>query len=145
MFANRGASGIDGVLSTGLGLAAHFGHVTMVLGDLAFYHDMNGLLALRRYGLKATILVIQNDGGGIFYRLPVAHFEPPFRELFVTPHGLRFEPVAALYGLEYHFVEELRDLPKVLGDLDWGGASLIEVRSDAQAFESWRRKFFASI
>ncbi|MEJ5240640.1 MAG: 2-succinyl-5-enolpyruvyl-6-hydroxy-3-cyclohexene-1-carboxylic-acid synthase [Anaerolineales bacterium] len=145
VFANRGASGIDGVLSTGLGLAAHFGHVTMVLGDLAFYHDMNGLLALRRYGLKATILVIQNDGGGIFYRLPVAHFEPPFRELFVTPHGLRFEPVAALYGLEYHFVEELRDLPKVLGDLDWGGASLIEVRSDAQAFESWRRKFFASI
>ncbi len=145
IFANRGASGIDGVLSTGLGLAAHFGHVTMVLGDLAFYHDMNGLLALRRYGLKATILVIQNDGGGIFYRLPVAHFEPPFRELFVTPHGLRFAPVAELYGLAYHLVENVQELPKVLSGLDWEQPSLIEVRSDAQAFENWRRQFFATL
>jgi 2-succinyl-5-enolpyruvyl-6-hydroxy-3-cyclohexene-1-carboxylate synthase len=142
VFANRGASGIDGIVSTGLGLAAHFGHVTMVLGDLAFYHDMNGLLALRRYGLKATILVIQNDGGGIFHRLPVADFEPPFRELFVTPHGLRFAPAAELYGLQYHFVPDARELAQVLERLDWEAPTLIEVQSDAQAFERWRREFF---
>ncbi len=142
VFANRGASGIDGIVSTGLGLAAHFGHVTMVLGDLAFYHDMNGLLALRRYGLKATIVVIQNDGGGIFHRLPVAKFEPPFRELFVTPHGLRFAPVAELYGLRYHFVSDVREVAQVLERLDWDQPNLIEVQSDAQAFERWRREFF---
>lgn len=139
VFANRGASGIDGVLSTGLGLAAYFGHATMVLGDLAFYHDMNGLLAVRRHGLQATILVINNDGGGIFHRLPIAAFEPPFRELFLTPHGLRFGPVAELYGLEYHFVENQLALPQVLRRLDWEKPTLIEVKSDAEGFERWRR------
>lgn len=106
VLANRGASGIDGIVSSGLGAAvATENPLVLVTGDLAFYHDLNGLLALRRCGAKATIVVINNDGGGIFRRLPVAAFEPPFTELFVTPHGLDFEPAVRMYGAEFVRVE----------------------------------------
>lgn len=103
VFANRGASGIDGTISSALGAAAADPDVplTLVIGDLAFYHDMNGLMAVKRLGIKATIVVINNDGGGIFHRLPIAKFDPPFTDLFETPHGLTFEHAAALYGLDY--------------------------------------------
>jgi len=104
VFANRGASGIDGTLSSALGAAAHLPGLLFISGDLTFYHDLNGLLAARRYGLKAVLLVINNDGGGIFSRLPVADCEPPFTELFRTPHGLTFEHAAGLYGLPYERV-----------------------------------------
>ncbi|MFO3796406.1 MAG: 2-succinyl-5-enolpyruvyl-6-hydroxy-3-cyclohexene-1-carboxylate synthase, partial [Anaerolineales bacterium] len=67
-----------------------------------------------------------------------AAFEPPFRELFLTPHGLRFGAVADLYGLEYHFVENHLALPQVLAGMDWGKPTLIEVKSDAERFERWR-------
>lgn len=102
LFGNRGASGIDGITSSALGVAAASDKpLALVTGDLAFYHDINGLMAIKRYGIKATIVVLNNDGGGIFHRLPIAQFGPPFEALFITPHGLNFEPVAALFGLEY--------------------------------------------
>ena len=103
VYANRGASGIDGTISSALGAAAANPDIplTLVIGDLAFYHDMNGLLAIKRLGIKATIVVVNNDGGGIFYRLPIAKFDPPFTDLFATPHGLKFEAAAQLYGLDY--------------------------------------------
>jgi len=105
-YGSRGASGIDGVTSTALGAAAATDTpLALVTGDLSFYHDMNGLMAVARCGVKAVIVVINNDGGGIFRRLPVAEFDPPFTELFLTPHGLQFEPVVRMYGLDYARVE----------------------------------------
>lgn len=102
LFGNRGASGIDGIVSSALGVAAASGKpLALVTGDLAFYHDINGLMAIKRYGIKATIVVLNNDGGGIFRRLPIAQSEPTFEALFITPHGLNFEPVATLFGLGY--------------------------------------------
>lgn len=108
LLGNRGVSGIDGIISTGLGA----GSVTddplvLVTGDLAFYHDMNGLLALERCGVDATIVVIDNDGGGIFNMLPIAEFDPPFTEQFQTPHGLDFEPVSSLYGCSFERIDTL--------------------------------------
>jgi len=100
--ANRGASGIDGITSTALGAGSvDENPLILVLGDLAYYHDMNGLLAVSRCGVDATVVVIDNDGGGIFQLLPIAAFDPPFTEGFVTPHGLDFAPTADLYGLEF--------------------------------------------
>lgn len=103
VYGNRGASGIDGTISSALGVAVAYPERPLVLitGDLSFYHDLNGLLAIKRCGVKATIVLINNDGGGIFYRLPVAQFEPPFTDLFVTPHGLDFAPVVRMYGLDF--------------------------------------------
>ena len=93
---NRGANGIDGLVSTALGMAAmDVGPVVAVVGDISFIHDLNALVAARRHGLSATIVLVNNDGGGIFSFLPQASAERPdvglpehFEELFGTPHGL---------------------------------------------------------
>lgn len=134
VFANRGASGIDGTISSALGAAAASGlPLTLVTGDLAFYHDMNGLLAIRRCAVPATIVVINNDGGGIFYRLPVSEFDPPFTELFVTPHGLTFEHAAALYGLRYVRADERAAFERAFQQSQRENvATLIEVKTDAR-------------
>ncbi len=102
-YANRGASGIDGTLASAAGIGAAFPGqpLAVVLGDLSFYHDLNSLLTFIRAGVKATIVVVNNDGGGIFRRLPVAQFEPTFTELFLTPHGLHFEAAARLFEMDY--------------------------------------------
>ncbi len=99
---NRGASGIDGVTSTALGAgSATDDPLVLVTGDLAYYHDTNGLLALERCGVDATIVLVNNDGGGIFHKLPIEEFDPPFTEHWKTPHGLDFEPTGDLYDLEF--------------------------------------------
>ena len=98
---NRGVSGIDGITSTALGAGSATDEpLVVVLGDIAFYHDMNGLLALERCGVDATIILVDNDGGGIFHMLPIEDFDPPFTEQFRTPHGLDFAPAGELYGCD---------------------------------------------
>lgn len=118
VYANRGASGIDGTVSTALGLAAADpAHPLVFLtGDVAFYHDLNGLLALRQQGLQNVLIVLlNNDGGGIFRRLPVAALEPAFTSLFVTPHGLDFSHAAAMYGLSHVRAVSPADLAERVG------------------------------
>lgn len=99
VLANRGANGIDGFVSSVLGAAAaSTGPVVGVCGDLSFLHDLHGLLAVRRHGVRAVLVVLDNDGGGIFDLLPVAGERDVFEEFFVTPHGLDFGPAVAMYG-----------------------------------------------
>ncbi|MFC6614396.1 2-succinyl-5-enolpyruvyl-6-hydroxy-3-cyclohexene-1-carboxylic-acid synthase [Halopenitus salinus] len=103
---NRGVSGIDGIVSAGLGAgSATTDDLTLVVGDLALYHDSNGLLALDRLDLEATVVAINNDGGGIFHALPIERFEPEFTQQFKTPHGLEFEALADLHGLRYERID----------------------------------------
>ena len=103
---NRGANGIDGVVSSALGASTvSDGPTVLVIGDLSFYHDMNGLLAAKLHELNATIVLINNDGGGIFSFLPQAAHPEHFESLFGTPHGLTFEKAAELYGLRHTRVE----------------------------------------
>ncbi len=131
---NRGASGIDGVVSTALGAgSATTDHLTLAIGDLAFYHDMNGLLALARCDVEATIVLVDNDGGGIFHLLPVEAFDPPFTGQFKTPHGLDFEPTADLYDLDFRTVN-----PHELGDayadsVTTPGSDVLRVAFDAES------------
>lgn len=136
VLANRGASGIDGVLSTALG-AAHAleRRVALLIGDLAFLHDLGGLLSLRRLGIPLDVFVVNNDGGGIFEFLPIAQFEPPFTELFVTPHGLDLETLARAFALRHHRVAP--DEPVRPGD---GPAQLVEITSDRKANAAHRRE-----
>jgi len=131
---NRGASGIDGVVSTALGLSHGLGRpVTAVLGDLAFYHDMNGLMAARAGSGEVTFVVVNNDGGGIFHLLPIREFDPPFTDLFATPHGLDFRHVAALYDLPYTRVSSLQELGRALEQArSEGGSRVVEVESDRE-------------
>jgi len=101
---NRGANGIDGMISSALGAAAaDRGRVLLLTGDLAFAHDLGGLLAAKRHGLHATIVILNNDGGGIFSYLPIADYsdEVDFEANFRTPLGIDFEPAAATFGARF--------------------------------------------
>jgi 2-succinyl-5-enolpyruvyl-6-hydroxy-3-cyclohexene-1-carboxylate synthase len=101
---NRGANGIDGMISSALGAAAaDRGRVLLLTGDLAFAHDLGGLLAARRHGLHATIVILNNDGGGIFSYLPIAEYadEVDFEANFRTPLGIDFEPAVATFGARF--------------------------------------------
>jgi len=126
---NRGASGIDGLVSSGLGMAAAWPNrpAVLLLGDLSLYHDMNGLWALRRHGLRATVVVLDNDGGGIFEFLPQAAHRDVFEEVFATPLGLRLEDVARLYGLGYACVDRADQLPDAMADALSADASVLLV------------------
>ena len=100
VYANRGANGIDGVISTALGMAVHK-RVTLLIGDLAFYHDMNGLLMAKLNDIHINIVILNNDGGGIFSYLPQkTAAEQYFERLFGTPTGLNFEYTAMLYDFK---------------------------------------------
>jgi 2-succinyl-5-enolpyruvyl-6-hydroxy-3-cyclohexene-1-carboxylate synthase len=135
IFANRGANGIDGVTSTALGIAAaRTGPTVLVTGDLSFYHDLTGLLAARRHRLRATIVLLHNDGGGIFSFLPQAHEVPEqFEFLFGTPHGLDFQHAAALFGLAYARPTDRSSVRDALAAaLVADRTSIVELRSDRQ-------------
>ncbi len=100
---NRGANGIDGVVSSALGAAAVANDpVILVIGDLSFYHDMNGLFAAKKYEIDATVILVNNDGGGIFHFLPqnTALDVQTFEDLFGTPSGLDFSQLQQLYGID---------------------------------------------
>jgi len=145
--ANRGASGIDGVVSTALGVSAISpGPVILTIGDLSFYHDLNGLLAAKQHHLRATIVLLHNDGGGIFSFLPQAQDQEHFEELFGTPHGLDFRPAAEMYGLNYQRPaswEEFRNA--IRQSLDSPGVTLIEVRTERRANVALHRSLWEAV
>ena len=134
VLANRGANGIDGVVSSALGASAGAAQdkpALLVLGDLSFFHDLNGLLAARLHGLNLTIVLINNDGGGIFSFLPQAAYPEHFEQLFGTPTGLDFRLAVQMYGGHYQQVaswEAFREL--VSQGLTRGGLHVIEVPTE---------------
>jgi len=103
--ANRGASGIDGIIATACGMAAQSkSRTSLVIGDLAFLHDLNSLVLVKRLNVPMVLVVINNDGGGIFSFLPIAQSEAVqeiFQPYFGTPHGLECSGAAAMFGLKY--------------------------------------------
>ncbi|OLE70275.1 MAG: hypothetical protein AUI36_03940 [Cyanobacteria bacterium 13_1_40CM_2_61_4] len=100
--ANRGASGIDGTVASATGFAQGLNHrVTLLIGDLALLHDLNSLSLTRSLDAPMTIVVLNNNGGGIFSFLPIAQFEDIFERYFGTPHNLDFEGAGRMFGLEY--------------------------------------------
>ena len=128
-FGNRGANGIDGFVSTALGVALGGGRPTFALcGDLSLLHDQNGLLLQNRSKLQLTLIVVNNDGGGIFSFLPQAELPENFERLFGTPHGLDLRKFAELHDCHY-------EPAKSRGELLWalehrGGVRIIEVKTN---------------
>jgi 2-succinyl-5-enolpyruvyl-6-hydroxy-3-cyclohexene-1-carboxylate synthase len=126
VLANRGANGIDGTVSTAFGAAAAtHERVVLLIGDVALAHDIGGLIAARRLGLDLTIVVLDNDGGGIFHFLPVSGETDAFEEHVATPHGLDFAKAAALYGLDHTPARIPSDLIDALTR-----PGIVEVRTD---------------
>ncbi|HEY0225754.1 MAG TPA: thiamine pyrophosphate-binding protein, partial [Mycobacterium sp.] len=135
VLSNRGANGIDGTVSSAFGVAATTtGEVVLVLGDVTLQHDIGGLLAAKRLGLKLTIVLIDNDGGGIFNFLAVSGEGDAFEQHIATPTGLDFSHAAALYSLEHRPVDTLDGFTEALMQALAGERStIIEVRSDRAA------------
>jgi 2-succinyl-5-enolpyruvyl-6-hydroxy-3-cyclohexene-1-carboxylate synthase len=126
VLANRGANGIDGTVSTAYGVAAVTeGPVFLLIGDVALAHDIGGLIAGRQLGLDLTIVLVNNDGGGIFHFLPVSGQSDVFEEHVATPHGLDFSKAAALYGLDH---TRVRTADELIAALRRPG--IVEVRTD---------------
>ena len=130
VYANRGVNGIDGLVSTAIGLAQSYQELTLLIGDLAFYHDLSALLLLRRLPCQLKIILMNNYGGGIFSFLPQAKDETYFEAVFGTPIDLDFKKAAALYDLPYERVE-LSDANRGISSLyEKEGSALLEVVSD---------------
>jgi 2-succinyl-5-enolpyruvyl-6-hydroxy-3-cyclohexene-1-carboxylate synthase len=129
---NRGTNGIDGTISTALGVSTAGYPVTLLTGDLAFFHDMNGLLIGKTHSLKLIILLLNNNGGGIFQYLP-QRGEKYFEYLFCTPHGINFEGIKTLYGINYYKAKDYEELKELYGAcLHFNGISVIEINTEME-------------
>ncbi|MFB6118403.1 2-succinyl-5-enolpyruvyl-6-hydroxy-3-cyclohexene-1-carboxylic-acid synthase [Halosegnis sp.] len=138
---NRGASGIDGITSTALGAdSATDDPLVCVTGDVAYFHDTNGLLAVDRFDLNATIVLVNNDGGGIFHLLPIEAHDT-FEGYFRTPHGLDFAPSADLHGLEFARVGSREGFREAFtASVESEGTQVIEVTFDAAESHAIRER-----
>jgi 2-succinyl-5-enolpyruvyl-6-hydroxy-3-cyclohexene-1-carboxylate synthase len=147
LMANRGANGIDGVISSALGVAAHGqGPLVLVIGDLSTYHDLNGLLAAKLHRLDATIVILNNDGGGIFSFLAQASYPHNFEQLFGTPHGLDFEPVMQMYGAKFSRVQGWPAFVQAMQDaLQAPGLKVIEVPTQRESNVTLHRRMWAAV
>ena len=134
---NRGANGIDGTLSTALGIAHRQNSSVMLTGDLALLHDTNGFLVKNKFVGHLTIVLINNNGGGIFEMLPIADFEPPFEEYFATPQHISFARLCATYGVEYDLITGWSHLEKLLNPLPHTGIRVLEIPTDRKADAFW--------
>ena len=132
VYANRGASGIDGTVATAAGVATgRDGPVTLLIGDLALWHDLNGLALLQ--DCQVVVVVVNNDGGGIFHFLPIREYDD-FDPYFTTPHGRDFEDAAATFDLPYHRPETPADFRAAYEEACRSGTSaLVEVQTDREA------------
>ncbi|MGQ9869882.1 2-succinyl-5-enolpyruvyl-6-hydroxy-3-cyclohexene-1-carboxylic-acid synthase [Leptodesmis sp.] len=138
-FFNRGANGIDGSLSTALGIAHHQPPSVMLTGDLALLHDTNGFLLRTAFHGHLTILLINNQGGGIFEMLPIAAFDPPFETFFATPQVVDFGTLCAAYGVEHERIQDWSQLAQRLNPLPDSGMRVLEICTDRKADAQWRQ------
>jgi 2-succinyl-5-enolpyruvyl-6-hydroxy-3-cyclohexene-1-carboxylate synthase len=144
-FFNRGANGIDGTLSTALGLA-HGGRPTVLLtGDLALLHDTNGFLLPPKLSGSLTIVLINNRGGGIFEHLPMAEFDPPFEEFFATPQHVDFGKLCAAYGIAHVAVRDWAHFTELVSTLPAGGIRVLELRTNRKRDAEMRKRLFSEI
>jgi 2-succinyl-5-enolpyruvyl-6-hydroxy-3-cyclohexene-1-carboxylate synthase len=144
VFSNRGVNGIDGVFSTALGIAAATGRpTTLLIGDVALLHDLGGWVAAKTLGLELTVVVVNNDGGGIFHFLPIAERTAHFERLFGTPHGVELAHVAALAGARFVRADSSAALRHAVGG--GGGLTLIEVKTNRAENVGAHRALFSQL
>lgn len=136
---NRGANGIDGTLSTALGMVQGDRPGVLLTGDLALLHDTNGFLLGQKLKGHLTVLLINNHGGGIFETLPISDFNPPFEDYFATPQAIDFGQLANVYDVQYEKIHSWADLKTYLKTLPSQGIRLLEVQCDRKVNAQWLR------
>ncbi|MEH7085879.1 2-succinyl-5-enolpyruvyl-6-hydroxy-3-cyclohexene-1-carboxylic-acid synthase [Neobacillus drentensis] len=146
VMANRGANGIDGTVSTALGAALNSSSLYLVLGDLTFFHDLNGLIAAKLYNININIILINNNGGGIFSFLPQSEHPKNFELLFGTPLGIDFEHAVKMFNGNYikikdwdHFGVEMRK------SINSTGINVFELETNRERNRDEHREFWGYV
>ena len=141
LYGNRGVNGIDGTISTALGLAVNGRPTYLVTGDLSLFHDLNGLAVAKTHNLNLTIILHNNDGGGIFEYLPqkgTKHFD----YLFSTSQGLDYSGAAKLYGCGYTKISSPNELSSVLANVSQEtGVHIIEIPTNREYSRELHKKY----
>ncbi|WP_442595657.1 2-succinyl-5-enolpyruvyl-6-hydroxy-3-cyclohexene-1-carboxylic-acid synthase [Neobacillus sp. D3-1R] len=146
IMANRGANGIDGTISSAMGAAVYSKKMFLVLGDLTFYHDLNGLLSSKLLNIDITIIIINNNGGGIFSFLPQANHPKHFELLFGTPLDLNFEHVVKMYNGSYTKTENWDDFQTALSNASKEkGLKVVEVPTNRERNVIQHRELWNSV
>jgi len=147
LYFNRGASGIDGITSTALGISEASQKPTILItGDLAFYYDLNGLLTSKKYSIPLVVILINNNGGGIFEMLPISRYDEYFRDYFVAPHNLDFSYFVKGYGGNFtniHTWEEFRS--GFHSALEHKGLSVLQINTDSKKSAQIRKEYWTKI
>ncbi|MCP4570338.1 MAG: 2-succinyl-5-enolpyruvyl-6-hydroxy-3-cyclohexene-1-carboxylic-acid synthase [FCB group bacterium] len=130
--ANRGASGIDGLIASACGFAFGSGKpTTLLLGDLTFIHDLNSLALVKKSEIPIIVVVVNNRGGGIFHFLPIAAFEDIFEPYFGTPHDLTFDSAAKMFDLPYYQPKTIPEFESSYNEArDNNRSAIIEISTD---------------
>ncbi len=145
LYCNRGANGIDGTLSTALGVV-HGGRPAVLLtGDLALLHDTNGFLIRPKLRGSLTIVLINNRGGGIFGHLPVSQFDPPFEEFVATPQEADFAQLCAAYGAGHVRVTDWAHFTALVAELPATGVRVLELGTDRKKDVATREQLFTEV
>lgn len=147
VFQNRGASGIDGVVSTALGICAQSKEPTyLVIGDLSFYYDINSLLIAKQYKIPLIIVLINNNGGSIFRFLPISDYKNVFDKYFLTPTNLDFSKLALAFDSGY---KELRNYKDVLNHIKVSNVrkttAVYEIKTNSEYSLVIRQKYWAKV
>ena len=152
VYSNRGASGIDGITSAALGMATikKKNNNVLIVGDISFIHDSNGLLISQRNNINLTIVIINNNGGQIFSTLPYANDDKQFQEYWITPQEIKIKDIASLYNLKYFEIDSIEQL---LGEfksiLDFkapkSNVKLIEIKCDIKQMQLIEEKINSEI
>ena len=146
LYFNRGASGIDGITSTALGIASRNKKTFLILGDLSFLHDLNALATAVKYSIPIVIIVINNNGGGIFKSLPIANKVKQFDKYFTTPHNLDLAEIVKSFGINHKVIATRRELQRhIKNSLNQNIPSVLEIQTDAVKSVELRTKIFSTI
>ncbi|MCU0413085.1 MAG: 2-succinyl-5-enolpyruvyl-6-hydroxy-3-cyclohexene-1-carboxylic-acid synthase [Ignavibacteriaceae bacterium] len=143
---NRGASGIDGITSSALGVALAKNPALLITGDLSFLHDLNALAIAINYSIPLTIIVINNNGGGIFESLPIANKVKNFNKFFITPHNLELGAIIKSFGINHLLIKTRSQLRQQLkNSLNKNVPSVLEIKTNAARSAELRNKYFNKV
>jgi 2-succinyl-5-enolpyruvyl-6-hydroxy-3-cyclohexene-1-carboxylate synthase len=146
LFFNRGASGIDGVTSTALGIALIEKPTVLITGDLSFLHDLNALLPAKKYSIPLVVILINNNGGGIFEMLPFSSEKKLFKTFFKTPHNLGIFSLVKSYGLGHHLIKDTKDFRnKLKSSLLKKSLTVLEIKTNSSLSKKMRKKYWADV
>jgi 2-succinyl-5-enolpyruvyl-6-hydroxy-3-cyclohexene-1-carboxylate synthase len=146
IFFNRGASGIDGITSTALGISQAVKSCVLITGDLSFLHDTNALLAAKKIQRSIVIVVINNNGGGIFDTLPIRDNKKLFGKYFKTAHNLDLKVLVEAFGHNYLLINSWKNLSEsVISGLQKKSLTVLEVRTNSIASQKLREKYHGMV